>query len=96
MTDNRDQQIEINVQDGILNISIGVDLLCHALEYGYNPFAGSNEGPIIKNNDGMVKDVMSALKYEDEDGTTLIHRMFDKAFIEAIENGSEWAEDEYL
>jgi len=35
------------------------------------------------------KAVCDALNREDGDGTTLVHRMFDRAFIDAIEGGAE-------
>jgi len=33
------------------------------------------------------------LNDEEEDGTTLVHRMFDQAFVKAIEDGSEYVEE---
>lgn len=41
----------------------------------------------------FAKEVVRELNSEDEEGTTAIHRMFDAAFIEAIEQGAEGVEE---
>jgi hypothetical protein len=41
----------------------------------------------------FAKDVVSALNDEDEQGATPIHRMFDKAMEEAVEQGAEGVEE---
>jgi hypothetical protein len=54
-----------------------------------------NKYPLMKITDKekFAKDLVQALNDEDEEGTTRIHKCFDKAFQEAIEQGSEWAEE---
>lgn len=42
---------------------------------------------------GAGKDICSALNDEDEDGTTPIHRLFDAAINEALNQGSEFFEE---
>jgi len=46
--------------------------------------------PIIKvvDVDQFAKDVVFALNAESEDGATVVHEMFDKAIISAVDNGS--------
>lgn len=41
----------------------------------------------------FAKEVVRELNSEDEEGTTAIHKMFDAAFIEAIEQGAEGVEE---
>lgn len=40
-----------------------------------------------------MKEVVDALNADDEQGTTLIHRMFDAAILQTLENGAEGIED---
>ncbi len=41
----------------------------------------------------FAKDVVQALNAEEDDGTTRVHRMFDGAFSEAIDQGAEGIEE---
>lgn len=74
--------LNVEIKDNKLVISIGVDLLCHA--EGLNLYYYK-----ISNKIGFAKDIVNELLNEEEDGTTLVHRMFDEAANNAIENGSE-------
>ena len=74
--------LEIEVKNGQVIISIGVETLCFATQAEIHDFK-------ITNKEGFVKDLINELNAEEEDGTTLVHRMFDKAADNAIENGSE-------
>lgn len=47
----------------------------------------------ITNAKAFAKDVVRALNDEEEDGTTPIHRLMDKACEEAIEQGAEGVEE---
>lgn len=47
----------------------------------------------ITNLPGAAKDICNALDDEDEEGTTSIHRLFDAAINEAMNQGSEWFEE---
>lgn len=59
---------------------------------GYAP--DRDGGPAVRVTDPAewMKSVWYELNRETEDGTTLIHLMFDRAFMRAIENGAEGAE----
>ena len=82
----RDQQLEVKIEDGRLLISIGVDTFCHATEYGMDQyFTGEVK---VTDNDVFVQEVAKELSREEEDGTTPIHRMFDKVAAKALENGA--------
>lgn len=48
----------------------------------------------VTNARAFAKEVVHALNDEDEDGTTPIHRLFDAAFEEAIEQGAEGVEED--
>lgn len=45
--------------------------------------------PSVPDPAAFAHAVISALRSEEEDGTTLVHTMFDRAIIEAIEAGAE-------
>ena len=84
---NRDKQMNIEIKDGQFIISVGVDLTCSAVYYGIENNVSSELE--ITDNDTFAEDILRELKAEEEDGTNLIHRAFDKAAILSIENGGE-------
>lgn len=88
---DRNQQIEIIITDGILNISIGVDLLVHAVTNGSDFW--DEVSLKVTDNDLFVAAIAHELELEQEDGTTLVHLMFDKAAENAAENGCEGIEE---
>ena len=45
--------------------------------------------PIVTHTAALAKDVLDALCDEKEDGSTLVHEMFDKAFDHAIDQGAD-------
>jgi hypothetical protein len=79
---NRSEQLNVQIVDGKLVISIGIDLLCFAVENK------ENCDYTITDNDGFAKDILNELEIEDEEGTTLVHTLFDKVANEAVEHGS--------
>lgn len=80
----------IEVKDGELIIRIGVDVLPVAHEYCNTP---TTEKFRIINEEGFARDVAYELRREEEDGTTLVCEMIDKAIERAINNGSEHCEE---
>ena len=67
-------------------IRVGTRTLATALE----------AGPILENGGGKITDpakfaaaIVEELQGEAEDGTTLVHEMFDAAAVRAIENGCD-------
>lgn len=78
--------LKLQIKDGELIISIGIDTLCFATQSEILDFK-------IINNIGFAKDILNELESEEEDGTTLVHRMLDSAANNAIENGSEFVEE---
>lgn len=89
------QDLEINVTDGVLCISIGVETLCNACETGR---AYGLEGIKITDKEAFVNSLAVELGREGGDDTTPVHEMFDRAVSEMLENGEEGveAEDEEL
>lgn len=95
---NRHDLTKCFIEDGVLTICIGVELIAHAAklhpdlsEYDAGAESASQEWvePEITDADQFAAAVLAELKSEEEDGTTLIHRAMDGAIINAIENGAE-------
>lgn len=83
----RNQPLQVEIKDGRLEITIGVDLMCFAIEHG-----PMGEGLTITDKDVFAKEVLNALLTEEEDGSTPVHRMLDSAANEACEQGAEGCE----
>lgn len=67
-----------------LSIVVGKNILIHAM-YMEKRYGGEFN---IVNEDLFLSDIVKELSYEEEDGTTVVHEMLDKAINSAIENGS--------
>ncbi len=80
------QQLKVAVENGVLSISIGVDILCHASEVGRRY---GLEGIKITDKKVFVEGVARQLITEEEDGTTPVHQMFDNAVSQMLEDGEE-------
>jgi hypothetical protein len=74
---------EAVIERGVIVIRLPIKSLPMAVQYG--PEA---EGTRVTNSLSFAKDVVTCLNSGDELGTTPIHRMFDAAFVQAIEDGS--------
>jgi len=83
----RDKKLEVKTEGDVLTISIGIGLLGFAIEH-----ASGLQDVVITDVDKFVEDVAQELRFDEGDGTTPVHRMFDKAAHEAIENGSSHVE----
>lgn len=91
---NKDKHLEVKLENDVITISIGIDTLAFAAKHApdglfydklFNP-----EGPIKKIIDKkeFAKDVVYELQREEEDGTTMVHLLFDKAINDAVDNGT--------
>ena len=85
----RNQQLKVEIKAGRLEITIGVDLLCFAVEHGTGM-----DWLKITDKDVFANEIRSALLSEEEDGSTPVHRMLDAAASEAAEQGAEGCECE--
>ena len=86
----RDQGLFVEIVDGRLVISIGVDALMVAAQ-GSPAFEENEDGEpewIISSPDGFAEDIRHELEDEEEDGTTLIHIAIDAAIERALDAGS--------
>jgi hypothetical protein len=76
-----DRELKYELSEGVLTISIGVDLLVHAVTHqDFWP-----EEITITNKEKFVEAIMLALQEEEEDGSHPIHHLFDEAAEKAIE-----------
>lgn len=88
--EGREQPLRSHIQDGALQLSIGVDTLKHAVQMNPEYSRPDGESAVtVTDADLFAKGVLDALQEEAEDGTTLAHMMLDKAAEMAIENGTE-------
>lgn len=83
---NRQHGLSVEILEGRLVIAIGVDTLMTAVDGG--PNAPEDLGYRIDSRDGFATDILSALRDEKEDGTTLVHTMLDTATEKALNGGS--------
>lgn len=90
----RDQLLSCKIKNGVLTMSIGVDLIAHAarlhksLQY-YDERTCEYYEPRITDADKFAEEVRQRLLYESEDGTTLLHIALDQAILDAVENGGD-------
>lgn len=91
----KDSPLRVGIVNGELRISIGVSTLKFAAENSPDPRLTvlDNEKDkfmcykVVDENE-FAKDVVHALKSEEEDGTTPVHELLDNAIFSAIEDGS--------
>lgn len=79
------QDLIVEYVAGQLRISVGVKTLAHAVtagRYGMRPLSVTD--PAV-----FAGEVVSVLKQEEEDGSTLVHGLFDKAASIAADQGAE-------
>lgn len=80
----KNQQLIVFINNNELKISIGVDLLQHAVEVGR--FYGGGDIKIT-NKQEFLEGFIRELKREDSNGSTLLHVAFDSAVSQMLENG---------
>ncbi|MBY2992477.1 hypothetical protein HF272_13665 [Rhizobium leguminosarum] len=86
------KQLSVIVEDNQVKISIGLGLLAFAVQSAPS-YAGWPDDWYIDDIRKFGKEFASALQREEEDGTTPIHRMFDKVALELLEQGPECVEE---
>lgn len=79
----KNQPLTVTVDKGLVTISIGVSTLCYAILHG-----DDMEDVKITDEDAFVKDFLTELDREDEEGSNPLHKLFDKMANEAINNGA--------
>lgn len=83
----KNQELIVCIDADRLMISIGVDTLLHAtVESGANRYLGDPDFRIT-DRVGFVNDYLNQLLREEEDGSTPVHMMLDKAVSDMLNNG---------
>ena len=90
---NKDKRLEVSVIDDVITISIGIDTLAESVKdhFSYYSRQFNPEGFIKKVVDKKAfgQDIVDTLNEElGDDGTTMVHQLFDKAILRAAENGA--------
>ena len=91
----KDQQLKVTVENDILSISIGVDMLRHSAEIGRRYGTGEI---IVTDQKTFIDGIAKQLDSPDEDGSTLVHELFDKAVSQMLEDGElgvDLADEDY-
>ena len=94
MMSRRDCPLQIRIVRGILQISVGVDMLCSAAERSdefqpYNETACDFDQWKISDQNKFAEEVIHALRDEAENGSTPLTRLLDAMCLEALENGAD-------
>jgi len=90
----KDRLLSVKLDGDELVIRIGISALAFAaihapqLEH-FDDEANEFRLPKITDERKFAEEVAIVLGQEEEDGTTLVHRMLDGAFLEAVEQGRE-------
>ena len=80
----KDQLLNVELKDGKLTISIGVE----ALEISASVGRSYGMGEVaITDMDAFLSELPLYLRSEEEDGSTPFHRMIDECVSKMIENG---------
>jgi hypothetical protein len=93
-----DQHLEVKIVDNKIVISLGIDTLRYVAESSDNlgryhrDFNPDGIWKKVCDKKEFAKDVWYELTREEEDGTTIVHQMFDTAINNAIDNGTNGVE----
>ena len=83
--------LSVTIQDHQIVIRIGIDTLEFAARAENGGSLG--EGAKVANRKAFAREIVHELiNEEEEDGSNLVHRMFDKAIDRLAENGAECLE----
>lgn len=87
---NRREVLKVEIFEGRLVVSIGVETLgfaaCHSPFFDTPQF--EKHQPRITDADAFAKEIAVTLEAEEENGTTLVHRMIDAAVGQAVDYGT--------
>lgn len=91
---NRHDPLKCCIEDGVLIMQIGVEVLAHAVKLNpdltqYDEKTGQWIEPEITDVDKFAQAVLQQVLAEDDDGTTPVHIALDTAAMNAIECGAE-------
>ena len=85
----RDKQLTVEIIDGVLTISVGVETLAKCVKIDGDFIDGSDEFAQITDVDLFASEIAKEIEQEDAYDNVLLHVMFDKAAENITENGTE-------
>lgn len=85
---NEENQLKVELINGKILISIGVDALAFAIENSPDWDIYYSPDP-LNNYKEFGESILQYLEHEEEDGTTPVHRLFDTVALEALDQGAE-------
>lgn len=94
----KNTELSVKIEDEELVIRVGISILCKAVRQcqviDYAVMEADGDESVVEITDEAVfaNAILDALNEEEEDGSTPVHRMFDAAANEAIEQGCEGIE----
>ena len=80
----KNTNLTVEVKEDALLISIGTETLCHSCEVGRRYGLSDIK---ITDKKQFLASLTRQLEFQDEDGSTLMHEMFDSAVTAMLENG---------
>lgn len=94
---NKDKRLKVTLSDDVVTISMGIETLAYMVENHSEYYSRqfNPEGFIKKVVDKKAfgQDIVDTLNEElSDDGTTMVHQLFDKAILRAAENGAQGLE----
>ena len=84
--------LTVRLEGDAIVIRLPLDVLALALE-GSWAASGMDDHWRVTDASLFAPEVVRALEDEDEEGTTAVHKLFDAAFLAAIEAGAEGVEE---
>jgi hypothetical protein len=86
---SKDAPLMCSIEDGELFIRIGIETLAWSLEHHPDLLNDLCEPRYkVTGHEEFSRDVLRELEREEEDGTTIVHLLLDRAMNEALEQGS--------
>jgi len=82
----------VELRDGNIVITVAVSAIPTAAEVAFEEAYGEDHGMRVTDPAALAREMLNELRREEEDGTTPVMEMLDKALIRAVENGVEGVE----
>lgn len=88
-------ETDAKIEGNNIVITINIDTLVNAAKFSQYFFDCKEDGMELNISDSLLfaKSVVNGLNNEEEDGSTLITRMFDEAIVWVSEQGEEGIEE---
>lgn len=84
-----EQPLKVGIEAGRVVISIGITTLGEAIVGPGSPVKREVPHAKITDHAQFAREVVRALKSEEEDGTTPVHKLLDGVALEFLENGAD-------